>query len=83
MFNTIDDLSVTSIRTLAIDAIEKANSGHPGMPMGAAPMTYTLWTRFMNQNPKNPHCLTVIVLSYQQDMDQRYYTACFTCLVSI
>ncbi|CAH2713161.1 Transketolase [Neobacillus rhizosphaerae] len=55
MFNTIDDLSVTSIRTLSIDAIEKANSGHPGMPMGAAPMTYTLWTRFMNQNPKNPH----------------------------
>ncbi|MDR6997771.1 transketolase [Neobacillus niacini] len=55
MFDTIDALSVTSIRTLAIDAIEKANSGHPGMPMGAAPMTYTLWTRFMNQNPKNPH----------------------------
>jgi transketolase len=54
MFNTIDDLSVTSIRTLSIDMIEKANSGHPGMPMGAAPMTYTLWTRFMNQNPKNP-----------------------------
>jgi transketolase len=55
MFNTIDDLAVTSIRTLSIDAVEKANSGHPGMPMGAAPMTYTLWTRFMNQNPKNPH----------------------------
>ncbi|MFJ7729265.1 transketolase [Neobacillus sp. NPDC097160] len=55
MFNTIDDLSVTSIRTLAIDAIEKANSGHPGMPMGAAPMTYALWTRIMNHNPKNPH----------------------------
>ncbi len=55
MFNTIDDLSVTSIRTLSIDAIEKANSGHPGLPMGAAPMTYTLWTRFMNHNPKNPH----------------------------
>ncbi|MBO0962905.1 transketolase [Neobacillus sp. MM2021_6] len=55
MFNTIDDLSVTAIRTLAIDAIEKANSGHPGMPMGAAPMTYTLWTRIMNHNPKNPH----------------------------
>ncbi len=50
----IDALSVTSIRTLSIDAIEKANSGHPGMPMGAAPMTYTLWTRFMNHNPKNP-----------------------------
>jgi transketolase len=54
MFNEIDDLSVTSIRTLAIDTIEKANSGHPGLPMGAAPMTYALWTRFMNQNPKNP-----------------------------
>ncbi|MED3562613.1 transketolase [Bacillus xiapuensis] len=54
MFDTIDALSVTSIRTLAIDAIEKANSGHPGMPMGAAPMTYTLWTRFMNHNPNNP-----------------------------
>ncbi|MDF2854929.1 MAG: transketolase [Neobacillus sp.] len=54
MFEKIDELSVTSIRTLSIDAIEKANSGHPGMPMGAAPMTYTLWTRFMNHNPKNP-----------------------------
>lgn len=55
MFDTIDALSVTSIRTLSIDAIEKANSGHPGMPMGAAPMAYTLWTRYMNHNPKNPH----------------------------
>ena len=55
MFNSTDALSVTSIRTLAIDAVEKANSGHPGMPMGAAPMAYTLWTRFMNHNPKNPH----------------------------
>jgi transketolase len=55
MFTNLDALSVTSIRTLSIDAIEKANSGHPGMPMGAAPMAYTLWTRFMNHNPKNPH----------------------------
>lgn len=55
MYNSIDALSVTSIRTLAIDMIEKANSGHPGMPMGSAPMAYTLWTRFMNHNPKNPH----------------------------
>lgn len=54
MFEKIDSLSINSIRTLSIDAIEKANSGHPGMPMGAAPMAYTLWTRFMNQNPKNP-----------------------------
>ncbi|KAB2335533.1 transketolase [Bacillus mesophilum] len=54
MFNQTDALSISSIRTLSIDAIEKANSGHPGMPMGAAPMAYTLWTRFMNHNPKNP-----------------------------
>jgi transketolase len=51
---SIDDLSIASLRTLSIDAIEKANSGHPGMPMGAAPMAYTLWTKFMNHNPKNP-----------------------------
>ena len=50
----IEELSIDSIRTLSIDAIEKANSGHPGMPMGAAPMAYTLWTQHMNHNPKNP-----------------------------
>lgn len=54
MEHRIEDLSIATIRTLSIDAIEKANSGHPGMPMGAAPMTYTLWTQFMNHNPKNP-----------------------------
>ena len=54
MFDQNDALSISSIRTLSIDAIEKANSGHPGMPMGAAPMAYTLWTKFMNHNPKNP-----------------------------
>ena len=50
----IDELSINSIRTLSIDAIEKANSGHPGMPMGAAPMAYALWTQHMNHSPKNP-----------------------------
>lgn len=50
----IDTLAINTIRTLSIDAIEKANSGHPGLPMGAAPMAYTLWTQFMNHNPKNP-----------------------------
>lgn len=54
MSQTMDQLAITTIRTLSIDAIEKANSGHPGMPMGAAPMAYTLWTRFMNHNPSNP-----------------------------
>lgn len=54
MFDKVDQLAVNTIRTLSIDAIEKANSGHPGLPMGAAPMAYTLWSRFMNHNPKNP-----------------------------
>ncbi|HZG59892.1 MAG TPA: transketolase [Anoxybacillus sp.] len=54
MSHSIEQLSITTIRTLSIDAIEKANSGHPGMPMGAAPMAYTLWTQFMNHNPSNP-----------------------------
>ncbi|MDQ0216958.1 transketolase [Peribacillus cavernae] len=54
MFDKIDALSINTIRTLSIDAIEKAKSGHPGLPMGAAPMAYTLWTQFMNHNPKNP-----------------------------
>lgn len=49
-----DTLAVNAIRTLAIDAIEKANSGHPGLPMGAAPMAYVLWSRFMRFSPSNP-----------------------------
>ncbi|MTD30132.1 transketolase [Planomicrobium sp. YIM 101495] len=54
MSNHTDQLAVTTIRTLSIDAIERANSGHPGLPMGAAPMAYSLWTKHMNHNPKNP-----------------------------
>ncbi|MFB4167401.1 transketolase [Virgibacillus sp. JSM 102003] len=53
MSHDIEQLSINTIRTLAIDAIENANSGHPGLPMGAAPMAYTLWTDFMKQNPNN------------------------------
>src|SRR6202795_4312869 len=45
---------INSIRVLAIDAVQKANSGHPGMPMGMAPIGYLLFTRFMRHNPKNP-----------------------------
>ena len=50
----LDLLCVNTIRTLAIDTVEKAKSGHPGLPMGAAPMAYVLWTRLMRHNPKNP-----------------------------
>jgi transketolase len=51
----IDELCINTIRTLTIDAVQKANSGHPGMPMGAAPMAYSLWTQFLKFNPKNPN----------------------------
>ena len=51
---TIDQLCVDTIRTLSIDAIERAKSGHPGMPMGAAPMAYALWSRHMKVSPANP-----------------------------
>ena len=54
---SVDELSINTIRTLAMDAVQKANSGHPGMPMGAAPMAYALWTQFLKFNPKNPEWL--------------------------
>ncbi|HEX5875491.1 MAG TPA: transketolase, partial [Pyrinomonadaceae bacterium] len=50
----LDQLCINTIRTLSIDAVQKANSGHPGLPLGAAPMAYVLWTRFMRHNPRNP-----------------------------
>ncbi|WP_412520523.1 transketolase [Staphylococcus simulans] len=53
MFDKRDELAINTIRALSIDAIEKANSGHPGLPMGAAPMAYTLWTRHLNFNPNS------------------------------
>lgn len=53
MSTNIEQLAINTIRTLSIDAIEKAKSGHPGLPMGAAPMAYALFTDFMNHSPKN------------------------------
>jgi transketolase len=50
----LDLLCINTIRFLAVDAVQKANSGHPGMPMGAAPLAYLLWTRFLRHNPKDP-----------------------------
>ena len=51
----LDQLAINTVRFLSVDAIEKANSGHPGLPLGAAPMAYVLWTRFLRHNPANPH----------------------------
>ncbi|MCR5216630.1 MAG: transketolase, partial [Lachnospiraceae bacterium] len=53
--SNLDNLSVNAIRVLSADAIQKANSGHPGLPLGAAPMAYTLWTRQLKHNPANPN----------------------------
>lgn len=50
----LDQLCINTIRALSLDAVQKANSGHPGLPLGAAPMAYVLWTRFMRHNPRNP-----------------------------
>ncbi len=50
----LDQLAVDTIRTLSMDAVQKANSGHPGAPMGMAPMAYTLWTRFLRHAPTDP-----------------------------
>src|SRR6266404_7414802 len=50
----LDQLCINTIRALTLDAVQKAESGHPGLPLGAAPMAYVLWTRFLRHNPKNP-----------------------------
>jgi transketolase len=52
--STLDQRCINTIRTLAMDAVQKAKSGHPGMPMGAAPMAYVLWTRHLKHSPSNP-----------------------------
>tara|TARA_B100001971_G_scaffold214562_1_gene252645 strand:+ start:938 stop:2962 length:2025 start_codon:yes stop_codon:yes gene_type:complete len=52
---SVEQLSINTIRTLAIDAVQKANSGHPGLPMGAAPMAYVLWQNHLRHNPSDPH----------------------------
>jgi transketolase len=51
----LEQLSINTIRFLSVDAVQKADSGHPGLPLGAAPMAYVLWTRFLQHNPANPH----------------------------
>lgn len=57
-FDAVDQLAVNTIRSLSMDMIQKANSGHPGLPMGAAPMAYVLWNQFLNVNPKTSRSWT-------------------------
>ena len=51
---SLDELCINTLRFLSIDAVQQANSGHPGLPMGAAPMAYVLWTKFLQHSPRNP-----------------------------
>ena len=51
----LDQLSVNTLRFLSADGVQNANSGHPGLPMGAAAMAYVLWTKFLKHNPQFPH----------------------------
>ena len=50
----LDQLCINALRVLAMDAVQQANSGHPGLPLGAAPMAYVLWTRYLRHNPARP-----------------------------
>ncbi len=54
MVDKLDQLCINTVRFLSVDAVQKAKSGHPGMPLGAAPMAYVLWTRLLKHNPRNP-----------------------------
>jgi transketolase len=53
--SALDELCINTLRFLSVDAVQKANSGHPGLPLGAAPMAYVLWSRFLKHNPANPN----------------------------
>jgi len=55
LMDDLDKLAVNTLRFLAVDAVEKAKSGHPGLPLGAAPMAYVLWRRFLKFNPQHPN----------------------------
>jgi hypothetical protein len=75
---TLENLCINTIRILSADAVQNANSGHPGLPMGAAAMAYVLWTRFLKHNPKIRIGSTVIALCSRPDMDQCCYIVCCT-----
>src|ERR1700675_2714227 len=55
MSDQLDQLCINTVRFLSVDAVQKANSGHPGLPLGAAPMAYVVWTRYLKHHPANAH----------------------------
>jgi hypothetical protein len=71
----LDQLCINTIRTLSLDAVQQANSGHPGLPLGAAPMAYVLWTRFLRHNRSGR---IAIAFCSQRVMDRCCYIRFFT-----
>ena len=76
-FDLKDSLAVNTLRVLSAESIEKANSGHPGLPLGAAPMAYVLWNKILNVNPKTSRNWTNIDLFYPQDMVLHFFIVCY------
>ena len=74
---SLESLCVNSIRMLAVDAVNKSNSGHPGLPMGCAPMGYALWQTFLITTPITQNGSTETVLYYQLVMAVCCYILCF------
>ena len=77
--NRIDVDAVNALRVLAADEVQKANSGHPGLPLGAAPAAYTVWAYEMKHNPRIIAGKIVTDLFCLADMDRRYFMHCFIC----
>lgn len=79
----IDEQMVNSIRVLSMDMIEKANSGHPGLPMGAAPMAFSLWKNHLKFNPEHQLGLTAIASFCQLVTVRQCFIVCYIYLVMI
>ena len=75
---SLDTLCINSIRMLAVDAVNKSNSGHPGLPMGCAPMGYTLWDKFPSTTPRTPSGSTATVSCSQQATAACCFMPCCT-----
>jgi transketolase len=76
MSDSLDQQCVDTLRFLSVDMVQKADSGHPSLPLGAAPMAYTLWARHPKHHPANPQWPIVIASCFQPVTVRRCFTAC-------
>lgn len=77
--NNMDNLTINTLRFLAAEAIQKAKSGHPGLPLGAAPAAYTLWAKELKANPQTPTGMTETDLFFPQDTALHCCIPCCMC----